>query len=599
MKVFFKNIFQALVFVWQSSRRWTIALFVLMTIQSALPILNLFILKRLIDKVTALLSVAEGRDFSILMTDIALFGLVLLLISVVDIGVQLVSEMQEQLVSDYMVQVIQRQSLNLDLAYYENPEYHNSFHRAQLEGNYRPIMVLKSLTGIMQNLLSLSLLATIFLFIHWSIGIFLFLLIFPSLYIKARYSRKLYQWQMKRTELERKGYYLNTILTGSTFAKEVRLFNIGNKLMQQFKDIREQLSKEKLYILIQRSIGSILIVVFEVAMLVAAYATIVYQAGEGLMTVGALVMYFQAVQRGQSAVQQMVSFVGQLYQNRLFLNHIFDLLKLKPQITSPQNAHPFTENIQTVAFKNVNFTYPQTTLQALNNISFSAQKGQIIALVGENGSGKTTLIKLLCRLYDTTGFLNPDNSGGGIFLNEKDIKTIPLADLRQKISVIFQDFAQYHFSASDNIHISDSDRDKYIEQLVKAAQKTGAHDFIQTFEKGYEQMLGRNFTEGVELSGGQWQKIALSRAFYKNADIIILDEPTSAIDPLAEYTIFEQLREDARDKILILITHRLYNLKMADNIIVMKSGSVVEQGNHDTLFNKKGLYWQMFEKQSV
>lgn len=591
MKVFFKNICQALTFVWQSSHRWTLTLFVLLTIQSALPIVNLFILKRLIDKITALLSVVGGHEFSNLLPNIALFGLVLLLISIVDIGVQLVSEMQEQLVSDYMIQVIQKQSLNLDLAYYENPDYHNSFHRAQLEGNYRPIMVLRSLTGILQNLLSLSLLATIFLFIHWSIGVFLLILIFPSMYIKARYSRKLYQWQVKRTELERKGYYLNTILTGSIFAKEVRLFNIGNKLMHQFKDIREQLSKEKLYILVQRSVGSVLIVVFEVAMLVSAYALIVYQAREGLMTVGALVMYFQAVQRGQSAVQQTVSFVGQLYQNRLFLNHIFDLLELKPHITSPQTAHPFKETIQTVAFKNVNFTYPQTTRQALNNVSFSAQKGQIIALVGENGSGKTTLVKLLCRLYDTTE--------GGIFLNGQDIKNITLEDLRQKISVIFQDFAQYHFSAADNIHISDSYREKRIGEITQAAQKTGAHDFIQNLDKRYEQMLGRNFTEGVELSGGQWQKIALSRAFYKNADIIILDEPTSAIDPLAEYAIFEQLREDARDKILILITHRLYNLKMADNIIVMQSGSVVEQGNHDTLFDKKGLYWQMFEKQSV
>jgi ATP-binding cassette, subfamily B, bacterial len=590
VRSFIQNIIQALSLVWQSSPWWTVVLLILMALQSILPLVNLFLLKRIVD--TASLSfTAKNVPISIqpLFTDLALFGLVLLIIAIVEIGAQLASETQEQLVSDFMEKQVHQKSIALDLAYYDNPEYHNTLHRAQTEVHYRPIAVLKSIIGLLQSCLSLGFLSAIFVFIHWSIGVLLILLIVPTLYIKARYAQKLYQWQIKHTESQRKASYLGSILTYSSFAKEVRLFNIGDFIIQQFQAIRQQLFKERFYILWRNSIASFLIVVFEVGILLLAYTFIAYRTWQGVVTVGALVMYFQAVQRAQAAVQQVVQSIGQLYQNRLFLSHIFDLLKLKPTLIETPNALSLQEPISTITFKNVEFTYPQSQQQALKGISLEMHKGQIVAFVGLNGSGKTTLIKLLCRLYDVTR--------GSIDINGQNIKHFSPTEIRQRISIIFQDFIQYHFTVADNIYLSDAHRPKNTEALKSAAQKTGAADFIQAFKQGYEQVLGHNFKNGMELSGGQWQKIALSRAFYKNADIIILDEPTSAIDPIAEYEIFNQLRTIATDKLLILITHRLYNLKLADTVFVMKEGEILEHGHHDYLIDKKGLYYQMFEKQ--
>jgi ATP-binding cassette, subfamily B, bacterial len=576
MFLFFQHILQALAIVWRSSQRWTMALLALLAVQSVLPLANLFLLKQIVDKASGAF-IAKGTPFELnpLLLDLALFGIVLLLISIVDIGIQLVSETQEQLVSNFMENLVHQKSIALDLA--------------QEDVRYRPIAVLKSLTGILQSALSLVFLSAMLVFIHWSIGLLLVVLVIPSLYIKAHYAQKLFQWQKQHTETQRRAWYLGFILTQTSFAKEVRLFNIGEQLIQQFRGIREQLFEEKFRITVQRSVASFLIVVLEVGILLVAYALIAYRTWQGVVTVGALVMYFQAVQRGQAAVKQSVESIGQLYQHRLFLSHIFDFLKLKPTLIGTGDELPIQESISTVRFQNVHFTYPETQQEALKSISLEMHKGQIVAFVGLNGSGKTTLIKLLCRLYDI--------EQGSIEINGQNIKNISLADLRQRISIIFQDFVQYHFTVADNIHLSHAQSLKNDDAIKAAAQKTGADDFIQGFEKGYEQVLGRNFGGGVELSGGQWQKIALSRAFYKQADIIVLDEPTSAIDPIAEYDIFSQLRTIAANKLLVLITHRLYNLKMADVIFVMEEGRIVEQGHHNELIQTKGLYWQMFEKQ--
>jgi ATP-binding cassette subfamily B protein len=248
-----------------------------------------------------------------------------------------------------------------------------------------------------------------------------------------------------------------------------------------------------------------------------------------------------------------------------------------------------TGHIASIHFKNIFFKYPNTDRFVLKDINLEVQKGQVIALVGENGSGKTTLIKLLCRLYDA--------SEGDILINNTHIKQLDIAEWRHRVSVIFQDFKEYHFTVKDNIRINELGMDADMPRIENAATMTSADKFITQMPNSYETMLGKEFRNGTELSGGQWQKIALSRAFYKDAEVIILDEPTSAIDPLAEYEIFMQLRGMAKDKILILITHRLYNLKMADCIFVMNNGEIIEQGHHEKLMAIKGKYYQMFEKQ--
>ncbi len=329
----------------------------------------------------------------------------------------------------------------------------------------------------------------------------------------------------------------------------------------------------------------------EITATISIYGFVAYRAANGSITVGDFVMYFQAFQKGQSTMKTMLTSMATVYENRLFLKYIFEFLEIKPQVKNAINPISIPELKEKITFNNVSFIYPSARngQKALKNINLEFKKGEVIALVGENGSGKTTLIKLLSRLYDV--------NDGSIQFDNHDVRNLNLNELRQKISVIFQDYSKYHLSVQDNIQIGNMHLPLDEAQIKLSAENTGAAEFIEELPERYDNMLGLRFLKGTELSGGQWQKIALSRAFYKNADIIILDEPTSAIDPLAEHEIFEKFRNLAQDKVLILITHRLYNLKMANKIVVMDKGEVIETGNHETLVKQKGKYFQMFEKQ--
>jgi len=430
----------------------------------------------------------------------------------------------------------------------------------------RPVQILRNLTDLLRSSFLLLSLAGLLLYLHWSIAVILCFFALPI------------------------AHYLNHILTTTEYAKEVRLFNLGKPLKEQFLQLRKVLFGEKLKIGKQRARASLLAKGAEIVAMTGTYGFIAWRTFHGTITIGDLVMYFQAFQRGQAAIQQSLTSVVGLYNNRLFLSHLFELLNITSLLKIPKSPKNIPENLTMgIHLDAVSFTYPDTSSKVLQDVNLSFKKGEVVALVGENGSGKTTLVKLLCRLYDPTE--------GTIHWGKDNIKHFKLTDLRQKISVIYQDFAKYFFSVNKNVQIADLEQPNSPEKIQAATSKSGATDFIEQLPDKYEQQLGRLFRKGAELSGGQWQKMALARAFYKNAEIIILDEPSSAIDPLAEATIFEHFRTLAKDKILVLVTHRLYNLKMADKIVVLQKGRVVEVGSHDALVAQKGLYWEMFEKQ--
>lgn len=580
--------FFALRVVWQSSRKWTIARFVLILLQSLLPLISLYLMKLIIDTVMSKEQLTMDV-FPDVRNYLILFGIVLLLQAAATTLTQLVTDAQQQKVSDYMTEIVHTQALTLDLSYFENSKFHNTHFQAQKDALIRPMRIVSSLMATLQHTIALILLSGFLSFMHIGVALVLVLSIVPTIVIKYRFSQKLYNWTKSRIAKERESHYLNMVMGDHHHAKELRVFNAGEKLRLRFKKIRRKLFSEKLQIGKLRTRITLLAKLFEITAEVGVYVFIVYRTIHGTITVGDMVIYFQAFHKGKTNLTSALEAFVQLVENRMFLTYIRDFLGLKSRLKPPSVDKALAPKTYTeLTFRQVGFRYPEQATWAVKDVSVSFKKGQLCAVVGENGSGKSTLIKLLCRLYD------PEQ--GEVLLDNKPLPNYELKAYQKHLSVTFQDFVKYQFTVTENITLDDNISTQ-AEKLRKAAEITGASEFIDALPGRFDQKLGKQFNDGVDISLGQWQKIAIARSMYRDAEIILMDEPTSAIDPLAEHRIFENLKEMARDKIIILVTHRIYNLKIADKIIVMDHGNIIESGRHDELIAQKGKYASMFEKQ--
>jgi ATP-binding cassette subfamily B protein len=384
--------------------------------------------------------------------------------------------------------------------------------------------------------------------------------------------------------------YLETVIAREDGVKEVKLFQLGPRLLQRYRDIFKKLFVEDRRLTLRRDSWGFVLGLLSTAVFYFAYAWIVITTINGEITLGAMTMYLVLFRQGQAAVAASLSAVSGMYEDNLYLSNLYDYLgQAVPKRLGDALQGPSPE--QGLEFQNVSFSYPGSKNRALNNVSFHITPGQSLALVGENGSGKTTLIKLLTRLYDPTD--------GRILLDGLDLQSWDVEALRQRIGVIFQDFGRYQFSVGENIGAGDV---RYIDDAErwKKAAKTGmAAPFIEEMEDGYQTQLGRWFKGGRELSGGQWQKIALSRAFMRSdADILVLDEPTAAMDAASEAAVFDHFRSQSDEKMTILISHRFSTVRAADQIIVIHSGEIVERGTHESLLAENGQYAHLFKLQA-
>ncbi|MEL6928826.1 MAG: ABC transporter ATP-binding protein [Cyanobacteria bacterium J06600_6] len=582
----------ALRLVWQSSPGWTIARLVLVVVQGLLPLAMIYLAKLIIDTVTLNLQNADPAEvFAQVLPLIIMAGGAAVLNSLSQSLNELVNTAHSQRVTDYMQGIIHTKSIEADLEYYENAKYHDALQRAQQEAPYRPPQILNRFAQLGQNAISLVAMVGLLVSLHWGIIGVLLVATFPAVLVRTKFSRIIYSWQRRRTQLERQSMYLGWMLTNEQFAKEVRLFDLGNWFSEEYGQIREKLYREKLGITSRRSFAFFLSQAFAGILVFSVFAYIIYQTIQGVLLLGDLVLYYQALQRGQNNLKLTLSSVSGLYEDNLFLANLYEFLDLKPRISDPAMPKTIPPKMQRgIEFKNVNFSYADSTRQALKDINITIKPGETIALVGENGSGKTTLIKLLCRLYDPTS--------GTISIDGIDIEQFRIADLRRQVSVIFQDYAKYHFSAEENIRLGDIDVPPRDRDIYSAAMRSGAHDVITRLPDAYDTILGKLFDSGEELSIGQWQKVALARAFLRDSQVIVLDEPTSAMDPKAEYEIFKKFRELIKDQSAVLITHRLSTVKMADRIYVMDSGKIIESGTHDELMQLQQSYATLFETQA-
>lgn len=582
---------RAVRFVWQASSGWTVASAVLILIQGFLPLLSLYLLKLIIDSVSATLSGGTNAPSSSIILYICMAGGVGLITALCRFVTAYAQKAQAATVTDHMFAVLHEKSSVVDLAYYESPDLRDTLHRAQREGPYRPTSIVNGLMRAGQNVASLIAILWLLLMLNPLLPVVILIAVAPGVLMRLRYSDHIYEWQKKRTEDERKAQYFNWMLTDGSHAREIRLFGLGNYFIRQFDSIRGLLRKEKLWFEKRRALADL---VAQASATIAVFASLIYIAARtvhGHITIGDMVMYFQAFQRGLTYLGGLLESVAILYEDNLFLSNFYEFLDIEAKVKSPESPTPVPEKIRKgISLEGVTFTYQNCEKPVLDYVNLFIQPGEVVALVGENGAGKSTLVKLLGRLYDPTG--------GVIRLDGTDIKSFNLPDYRKKLSVVFQDYIRYFLTARENIQFGNIEVEKVESDIQEAAQKAGIYNHIKNMNNGFDTPLGRMYKGGEELSVGQWQMMAMARAFFRNADLVILDEPASALDVNTEARIFLKFRELIKNKAALIISHRFSTVKLADKILLLHNGRIVEQGSHDELIKLNGKYSELYKIQA-
>jgi ATP-binding cassette, subfamily B, bacterial len=587
----FARMWRAVGLVWTSGSGWTAASVALVIVQSGLPLLQLYLLKLIVDAVAGLVHGDGGADFRPIAILVGLAAAASLLGAICRSLAGLVAEGQARAVGDHLHDLVHAKAADIDLEYYESSRYHDALHRAQQEGAYRTTRIVNGLVQVAQNSFALLLMAGVLVAFHWATALVLFAAAIPGVVLRLRTAQRTYETQRAQTQAERRGQYYHSMLTGAAHAKEIRLFGLGSLFRQRHRDLRREIRRHRLQLATWRFRSDLVTQVAATLAVFGSFAFILYRASLGALTVGDVVMYYQAFQRGQDFLKEILGGLAGLYEDHLFLTSLYEFLDMERRVVEPSMPRPVPRPIRAgIVFDGVSFQYPGAPRKVLQDVSLTIRPGEHVALVGANGSGKTTLVKLLCRLYDP--------SGGAITLDGIDLREFESRALRQEMAVVFQDWAAYHVSARDNIWFGDPRAECDQARIRQAARDAGADEVISRLSNGYETVLGKWFESGEELSMGEWQKVALARAFVRNAQIVVLDEPTSFLDVQAEHEVFDRFRRLAAGRSTILISHRLSTVRMADCIYVLEDGRIAESGAHESLIRRGGAYARLFETQA-
>ena len=581
---------KALDLVWTTSRILTLAIALFTIFGGLLPAAIAYVGKLIVDSVVLASQSGLISDRNVALSYVGFEAMLIIILAASQKGLSVAQSLLRVLLGQRVNVLILEKALTLDLAHFEDSEFYDKMSQARSQASSRPLALISRTFGLGQSALTLITFSGLLLnFSIWAV-IVLVLAAIPSFIAETRFSEhafRLFRWRSPET---RQQHYLETLLAREDYAKEVQLYQLGGMLLQRYHDIFNRLYDEDRNLTLQKGFWGYLLGLLSTVAFYAAYAWIVMEAIAGKISLGEMTMYLVVFRQGQSTFASALTSIGGMYEDNLYLANLYEFLD-QP---IPQSHGIITKGIVSdgIKFENVSFCYPESQEPVLKNISLHLHHGEKLAIVGENGCGKTTLIKLLTRLYIP--------SSGRILLDGVDLNDWDIDVLRKRIGVIFQNFVQYQFTVGENVGVGDVERLDDDREWEVATEKGMAKTFIDNMPLKFGTQLGKWFKGGQELSGGQWQKIALSRAFMRSqADILVLDEPTAAMDAEAEMSIFNHFRSLTQDQMVVLISHRFSTVRMADKIIVMADGKIIEQGSHEQLLAADGRYAHLFTLQAA
>ncbi|MEH2108125.1 ABC transporter ATP-binding protein [Nostoc sp.] len=586
---------RAVSLVWTTSRSLTIFLASLTLVAGLLPAAISYISKLIVDAVVFASQVNSQSNGSVNIYPslfyVGLEAIAVILLAGSQRGIIICQSLLRALMGQRVNVLILEKALTLDLRQFEDSEFYDKLTNARREASVRPLSLVSRTFGLVQNALSLITYGILLVnFSVWAVVV-LILAAMPVFIAETKFAGeafRLFSWRASET---RQQHYLENLLAREDFVTEVKLYQLGEMLLGRYRSLFDQLYGEDRDLTLRRGLWGYLLGLVSTGAFYLAYAWIVLETVLGKISLGDMTMYLTVFRQGQSTFSNALTSIGGMYEDNLYLSNLYDFLE--EEVPKSWGKATIGLNPQDgIRFENVSFTYPGSSKPALTNISLHLKPREKLAIVGENGSGKTTLIKLLTRLY------TPDS--GRIFLDGLDLQEWDVDVLRRRIGVIFQNFVRYQFTVGENIGVGDVEHLENKTLWQTAAEKGMAQSFIDQLPQSFQTQLGRWFKGGQELSGGQWQKIALSRAFMRSqADILVLDEPTSAIDAQAEFEIFNHFRAITQNQMVLLISHRFSTVRMADKILVIENGEVIEQGTHEELLKLGGRYAKLFLLQAA
>jgi len=594
----FQMIPKALGLVWEATPRFATTNGILTIVQGVLPAITLYFTKAIVDDAAAAFfrvthqQIQTRAQTQYVLVLVALWFGVQLLASLLQTVSQLVTSLQSDLLSNYISVRLMEKANALDLSYFENAQFYDKLENARREAGYRPSQMVTQLFGLLRSTVTLISVIGVLASLSWWLVLLVVAVSIPSFIYQAKYSGQFFTLLTGRAPDQRRLNYLGHLLTTDSPVKELRIFGLHDTLLERYRQIFAKFYKENRDLTIRRTASQFALGALGTIVSGLTYMYVVLEVIAGHITIGGLTLYYQAFQQSQTQVSNILSGIGSTYENSLFLSNLFAFLAYAPEL--PVRADPLpvpTPIREGIVLDHVSFKYPGTEKWVLEDISFAIRPGETVALVGANGAGKTTLVKLLTRLYDPTE--------GSITIDGIDLRDFDPAALRSRVGVIFQDYVKYQLTAGENIGFGRIEAIADTGRIERSAVEAGADAVIAALPQGYETPLGRWFQDGQELSIGQWQKVALARAFMRDADLLILDEPTSSLDVRSEYEVFQAFGELTEGKMAVLISHRFSTVRMAGRIVVIEDGRVIENGTHDELILRGGRYTELFDMQAA